>query len=103
MPLPGFYRSIGDRYELDAHRNGVRAPFYQRADLRLNKLYVRPRFNATLYAEVVNITNHTNQDFDSAGPYDPVTARTAPSFYTMLPILPSLGIVVTFGHPQSGT
>jgi hypothetical protein len=98
MPLPGFYRVNGGEYELDVNRDGLRAPVYQRTDLRVNKALVRARFNATLFAEVVNVTNRTNSDFDTPGPYNPLTARTTPNFYTMFPVLPSLGIVVTFGH-----
>ena len=101
MPLPGFYRFDGDHYVLSSLRNQVVAPVYQRTDLRINKELTRRRFDATLFAEVINVTNHTNQDFDSPGPYDPATGRTAPNFFTMLPVLPSLGLVVRFGAHQS--
>jgi len=96
MPLPGFYRATGVQYWLATDLNGLRAPIYQRTDLRLNKEYVRQKFNATLYAEIVNVTNHTNRDFDSAGPYNPLTGATSPNFYSMFPILPSLGFLVAF-------
>ncbi len=98
MPLPGFYRLEQGVYELAHDRNGLRAPVYQRIDLRVNKAYVRQRFNATLFAEVVNLTNHANRDFDSAGPYDPTTGRSSPNFYSMFPILPSIGLVLTFDN-----
>jgi hypothetical protein len=98
MPLPGFYRLEQGVYELARNRNGLRAPAYQRTDLRVNKALVHPRFNATLFAEVVNLTNHANRDFDSAGPYDPQTGRTSPNFYSMFPILPSIGMVLTFDN-----
>jgi len=45
---------------------------------------------------VVNLTNHHNRDFDSAGPYDSVTGRTYPNFFSMFPILPSAGMVFEF-------
>jgi Carboxypeptidase regulatory-like domain len=96
MPLPGFYQIVQGTYTLSAHRNGVRAPLYERMDLRLNKDYTHRKFNTTLYAEVINVTDHTNRDFDSAGPYDPNTGRTAPNFYSMFPILPSVGMVFAF-------
>jgi hypothetical protein len=79
-------------------RNGLRAPAYQRMDLRVNKAYVHQKFSATLFAEVVNLTNHSNRDFDAPGPYDPKTGRSTPTFYSMFPILPSVGMVVTFGQ-----
>ena len=37
MPLPGFYRLDQGAYELAQDRNGLRAPAYQRMDLRVNK------------------------------------------------------------------
>jgi hypothetical protein len=96
MPLPGFYRLDGTAYFLSANRNGLRAPNYERTDLRLNKAYVHKRSKATLFAEVINLTNHNNRDFDSAGPYDGTTGRTFPNFFSMFPILPSAGVVYEF-------
>jgi hypothetical protein len=96
MPLPGFYRLDGTAYFLASNRNGLRAPDYQRTDLRLNKAYVHKKSKATLFAEVVNLTNHHNRDFDSPGPYDSVTGRTYPNFFSMFPILPSAGVVYEF-------
>jgi hypothetical protein len=96
MPLPGFYRQDGTAYFLTANRNGLRAPDYQRTDLRLNKAYVHKKSKATLFAEVINLTNHHNRDFDSPGPYDSVTAQTYPNFFSMFPILPSAGVLFEF-------
>jgi hypothetical protein len=72
------------------------APTYQRTDLRVNKAMVHEKFTATLFGEIVNLTNHRNSDFDSPGPYDLNTGRTYPSFFSMFPILPSVGIVLEF-------
>jgi hypothetical protein len=96
MPFPGFYRQDGTAYFLTTNRNGLRAPDYQRTDLRLNKAYVHKKSKATLFAEVINVTNHHNRDFDSPGPYDSVTGRTYPNFFSMFPILPSAGMVFEF-------
>jgi hypothetical protein len=99
MPLPGFYRAetgAGTAYFLTTNRNGLRAPNYQRTDVRLNKAYVHKKSKATLFAEVINVTNHHNRDFDSPGPYDSTTGRTFPNFFSMFPILPSAGIVYEF-------
>jgi hypothetical protein len=96
MPLPGFYRLDGTAYFLATNRNGLRAPNYQRTDLRLNKAYVHKKTKATLFAEVINLTNHHNSDFDSAGPYDSTTGRTSPNFFSMFPILPSAGMLFEF-------
>lgn len=97
MPLPGFYLQKQDgTYWLSQNRNGLRAPAYQRTDLRLNKAFVHKRSKTTLFGEIVNLTNHHNRDFDSPGPYDVMTGRTYPNFYSMFPILPSAGVVLEF-------
>jgi len=96
MPLPGFYQQDQSGYLLAPNRNGLRAPAYERTDLRLNKAYIHKRNKATLFAEIVNVTNHKNRDFDSPGTYDPTTGRTFPKFYSMFPILPSAGVVMEF-------
>jgi hypothetical protein len=96
MPLPGFYKLDGTAYFLTTNRNRLRAPNYQRTDLRMNKAYVHKKTKATLFAEVVNLTDHHNRDFDSPGPYDSVTGRTYPNFFSMFPILPSAGMVFEF-------
>ncbi len=96
MPFPGFYRQQGTAYFVSSSRDAVRAPDYQRLDLRLNKAYVHKKSKATLFAEVINLTNHSNRDFDSAGPYDANTRQTYPNFFSMFPILPSAGMVFEF-------
>lgn len=96
-PLPGFYALRNGDYAIGQARNALRATAYQRTDVRMNKAQTGRWFEATWYLELVNITNHANRDFDSAGPYDPVSRRAQPAFYSMFPILPSAGVVITFG------
>jgi hypothetical protein len=96
MPLPGFYRLVPGGYAISENRNALRAGIYQRTDVRLNKAYVHQKFTATLFGEIVNLTNHTNRDFDSPGAYDLTTGRTYPTFFTMFPVLPSVGVVFEF-------
>jgi len=68
----------------------------QRTDVRLNKAYVHKRSKATLFVEVINITDHHNRDFDTPGPYDGTTGRAFPNLSSMFPILPSAGVVLDF-------
>jgi hypothetical protein len=96
MPLPGFYSQDALGYSLSDQRNALRAPVYQRTDVRLNKAFIHTKVKTTIFGEIVNLTNHQNRDFDSPGPYDPATHRTNPSFYDMLPILPSVGLLLEF-------
>jgi hypothetical protein len=96
MPLPGFYLLQQGAYFLSQIRNNLRAPSYQRTDVRMNKVFVHKRTTTTLFAEVVNLTDHNNRDFDSPGSYDPATRQTFPNFFTMFPILPSAGLSIEF-------
>ncbi len=96
MPLPGFYALTPAGYAIAAERNGLRAPAYERTDLRMNKAYVRRKLKTTVYGEIINVTNHRNRDFDTPGPYDTATHRTSPNFYSMFPVLPSAGVVLEF-------
>ena len=96
MPLPGFYRRQDGGYMLSQDRNVLRAPAYQRTDLRLNKAFVHKRSKTTLYGEIINLTNHSNRDFDSPGPYEVTSGRVYPNFYSMFPILPSAGVLLEF-------
>jgi hypothetical protein len=96
MPLPGFYELVPGGYAISQRRNALRAPFYERTDLRINKAYVKQRVKTTVYGEIINITNRNNQDFDTPGPYDTSSKRTFPNFYSMFPILPSAGVVLEF-------
>jgi hypothetical protein len=96
MPLPGFYRRQDGGYWISQDRNGLRAPAYERTDLRLNKAFVHKKSKTTLFGEIVNLTNHSNRDFDSPGPYAVTTGRAYPNFYSMFPILPSAGVLLEF-------
>ncbi len=93
FPVPGFYKETNGLYYLSQNRNQLRLPAYQRLDFRLNKAYVHDKWKWTLYAECVNLTNRTNQRFDSFGGYNSKTGQAYPSFMTMFPVLPSVGIL----------
>jgi hypothetical protein len=96
FPIPGFYRRDGTRYLLSESRNAVRFDPYHRADLRLNKAYVFDRWKLTLYAEVINLFNHSNYRFDSFNGYNARTLQVSLTLDRLLPILPSAGVVLEF-------
>ncbi|MCS7313900.1 MAG: TonB-dependent receptor [Bryobacterales bacterium] len=96
FPIPGFLRKEGERYFLAEERNRVRLPAYHRVDLRTNKAFVFDRWKLTLYAEVINLTNHANYRFESFNGYN---ARTGQAFLTldkMFPVIPSAGFLLEF-------
>jgi hypothetical protein len=96
FPIPGFYRQVQATYFLAPDRNGLRIKAYQRADARINKAFVYARRKLTLFAEVVNLTNRTNRNYDSPGSYDSRTGRANLNFLNLFPVLPSAGILVEF-------
>ena len=99
-PIRGFYEQRGSSSLTDVFlsqsRNLLRLPDYQRTDLRLNKLFVRKRYQLTLFAEVINLTNRHNFRLDDFGGFDFRTGRARIQLERSFPILPSAGIVVDF-------
>jgi hypothetical protein len=76
---------------MDAHAPG--APGKGSRD-RLNKSFVHARWKTTLYAEVVNATNHANYRLSglSANYIDTATVH----FSRTAPLIPSVGFSVDF-------
>ncbi len=99
-PIRGFYEQRGSPSLTDVFlsqsRNLLRLPDYQRTDVRVNKLFVRKRYQLTLFAEVINLTNRRNLRLDDFGGFDFRTGRARIQLERSFPILPSAGIVVDF-------
>jgi len=95
FPIPGFYRTgpAATPYLLSVNRNQLRFSSYQRLDFRVNKAWAKDKWKTTLFAEVVNLTNHSNLRFDSFDGYNGKTGQAFPTFFNMFPILPSVGVV----------
>ena len=96
LPLRGYFERRGSEYFVSAARNQLRLPDYQRWDLRVNKAYVRKHFQATLFAEVVNLTNRRNLAIDDLTGVDLRTGRARVVLTRTFPILPSAGVVFDF-------
>src|SRR5262249_23522538 len=96
-PVPGYF-SVPDFTTEDSvvvnSRNSSRFPAYERLDLRLNKSFVHDRWKMTLYAEVLNATNHRNLRYMGVGGNyrDQAWARLG----STAPLLPSVGLSVDF-------
>jgi hypothetical protein len=93
FPIAGYLQKNGALYFLGDRRNGVRIPDYLRADLRVNKAWVRDKWKLTLFGEVVNLSNRSNWVFDSFNGYNTRTFQAFVTLDRMFPILPSVGIV----------
>lgn len=93
FPVRGYYRAgpvLDDEdktptYVLDAVRNGTRLPTYHRIDLRYNRTFTYGRSRMTLFAEVMNVTNHANYGPTGVGEVE-----------KMFPLLPSGGLLWEF-------
>src|SRR5262249_29404709 len=67
FPIPAFLeRNSHGFYILSENRNQLRLPAYQRTDVRINKTWSHNRWKYTLFAELLNLTNHTNYFFRSS-------------------------------------
>ena len=76
-------------------RNELRFPPYVRLDLRANRTFNRPSSRITLFVEVMNVFDRENVRFTPPG----VNARTGQAFglfETMIPFVPSAGVLVEF-------
>jgi hypothetical protein len=96
FPLPGFFRLQSGVYYLAESRNELRLNAYSRIDARINKAYVFDRWKLTLYGEVINLLNRSNERFDSFGGYNAKTGRATVTLDQMFPIIPSIGVVLEF-------
>lgn len=94
MPAPGYFEERGGTYFLSSVRNRLRVPSYARLDLRGGRTFGSGRRRLTLFLEVINALNHENArfvspDFESA-------FQVSGLFESMLPRLPSAGLVFEF-------
>jgi hypothetical protein len=95
FPIPGYYASRDGTYFMTDVRNTARLPAYSRLDLRANRTFNWSRRRLTLFAEVINVLNRDNVRFVPASIN--VTTRTANRpFDSMLPIVPSIGLLIEF-------
>jgi hypothetical protein len=95
FPLPGYYSIRNGLYFLSERRNELRLPVYARLDLRANRTFNWSRKRLTLFAEVMNVLNRDNVRFDP--PRINVTTRQVTGlFETMIPIVPTAGVLIEF-------
>lgn len=95
FPIPGYYARQDAAYFVTEARNTARLPVYGRLDLRANRAFDWSRRRLTLFAEVVNVLNRDNVRFSPPGINALTRAATKP-FDSMLPIVPSAGILIEF-------
>jgi hypothetical protein len=95
VPAPGYYLERNGEYFVWSTRNEVRLPTYSRVDLRANRTFNWSRKRLTLFAEVMNVLNRDNLRYIPPG-VNTTTGRVSTMFESMLPIVPSAGILIEF-------
>jgi TonB-dependent receptor-like protein/carboxypeptidase family protein len=95
FPAPGYYTQSGARYFAGETRNDVRLPSFARLDLRVNHSFVWTRRRLTLFAEVINVLNRENVRYHPPS-IDPRTFEARRLFESLLPVVPSAGLLFEF-------
>lgn len=95
FPAPGYYARDGARYFVGETRNDVRLPSFARLDLRVNHSFVWTRRRLTLFAEVINVLNRENVRYHPPS-IDPRTFEARRLFESLLPVVPSAGLLFEF-------
>jgi hypothetical protein len=96
FPIPGYYTEGSDgAFSIGPERNTARLPLYARLDVRGNRTFTWSHHRVTLFAEVINVLNRENVRFVPP----PVNTRfniVGTPFETMIPIVPSVGVLIEF-------
>jgi outer membrane receptor protein involved in Fe transport len=95
FPIPGYFAERDGSYFVTDVRNTARLPVYGRLDLRANRTFNWSRRRLTLFAEIINVLNRDNVRFDPPG-INTSTGKTTSPFDSMLPIIPSVGLLIEF-------
>jgi outer membrane receptor for ferrienterochelin and colicin len=95
FPIPGYYAQQDGSFVVTDVRNTERLPAYGRLDLRANRAFNWSRRRLTLFAEVINLLNRDNVRFSPPG-INTITRATTKPFDSMLPIVPSVGLLFEF-------
>ena len=95
FPIPGYYASREEGYFVADVRNTARLPVYSRLDLRANRAFNWSHRRLTLFAEIINLLNRDNVRFSPPG-VNVTTRTTTKPFDSMLPIIPSVGVLIEF-------
>ena len=95
VPAPGYYEQRGEEFFVSSMRNRLRLPTYSRVDLRANRTFNWSRKRLTLFAEVINLFNRDNVRFNPPG-VNTATGRVSNLFESLIPIVPSAGILIEF-------
>lgn len=95
FPTAGYFTELDGAYYQSSERNTLRIPAYSRLDVRVNRTFTWDRRRLTLFVEGINVLNQSNKRYQLPS----VNRRTFEAtglFASMVPILPSVGVLVDF-------
>ena len=95
FPVPGYYREDNGRYFISDRRNAERLPLYARLDVRASRTFTWARSRLTLFGEVINVLDRDNVRSNPPS-IDSRTWSVTHLFETMIPIVPSAGLLIEF-------
>ena len=90
----GIFILVGTTYQ-QVGTETVRFP-YQRIDVRADKDWAFARWKLTLYAEVLNLTNHYNARYLYSSIVNPTTGQAQVQTLQGLPVTPTAGLAFQF-------
>jgi hypothetical protein len=95
FPATGYWTARDGRYFVGDERNLLRLPAYSRLDVRMNRTFTWQQKRLTLFLEALNIYNRTNVRLGYPS-VDWQTLQAMNLFEKMLPVVPSVGILLEF-------
>jgi TonB-dependent receptor-like protein/carboxypeptidase-like protein len=95
FPIAGYYVEQDGVYFISDRRNEERLPVYARLDIRASRTFTWTRARMTLFGEVINVLDRDNVR-SNPPTVDSRTWRVSHLFETMIPIVPSAGILLEF-------
>ena len=95
FPAVGYWEERGENIFVSATRNGVRVPLYARLDVRANRTFNYRSKRLTLFVEVLNAFARDNMRTTSPS-INGRTRQVFGLFETMIPLMPSAGILLEF-------
>ncbi|HYN08954.1 MAG TPA: TonB-dependent receptor [Vicinamibacterales bacterium] len=95
IPATGYWRREGERYFLGAQRNALRVPAYSRLDVRGNRTFHLGSRRLTLFVEILNLLGRENVRVSSPS-VNRRTTEVFELFQTMIPRVPSAGLLIEF-------
>jgi hypothetical protein len=95
VPATGYWNRQGADYFVGTVRNGLRVPAYSRLDVRGSRVFNWRDRRLTLFVEAMNLLARDNVRFNPPS-VDPRTQRAFGIFESMIPLVPSAGVLIEF-------